>query len=298
MVRELLLGDNPFLGVSHLAQERALEEKRGLSIGRMAEVLEAAYEAGATGYTFSAHDTNLELLGYIAEKNPVLLRNLNYYILVPYAYAYVRRATSLGMVGLAREVLRNILGGGVLSALRALASMDADRLAALFISWELNPYLKLLPRDRVRAVLLHEVATELLVALDAPGLVEALYRRVKRELGLGFGLETRNIGRLADWVEDNGLRVDYVMTPMNKLGYQMTPGREEAEEAIRRLSARTRIIAINILASGAIGLEEAIEYLRRLRREVYAIAVGTSKPWRARENFAKLRRSLLDEDQA
>lgn len=291
MVVELLLGDNPFIGVSHLAQDKALEEAKEASLERRAEVLRAAREAGATGFTFSTHESNLELLRFLASHDRGLLESLNYYILVPYAYAYVRRATSLGMAGLVRDVLSRILGRGVFSGIRAILSLDYEELAARFIVSEVAPYLEVLPRSRVRAVLLHEVATELIIAFNASGLLRKLGENVRR-LGLGFGIETRNMGIAAAWLERNNISLDYVMTPVNAAGYQMAPSKEEAEEAIARLSRATRIIGINILASGALGIDTAIEYLEGLSDKLYAVAVGTSKPWRARENFQKLRRLL------
>jgi len=72
---------------------------------------------------------------------------------------------------------------------------------------------------------------------------------------------------------------------MNPLGYQIAPSKEEAEEAIRELGKQgTKIIAINILASGAVTLEEACKYLESFKDKMYAVAYGTSKPHRAREN--------------
>ena len=294
MVEELLLGDNPFIGVSHLAQERAREEVKELSLERKKEVISAAVEAGATGFTFSTHDANLELIDYLAKTDRFLLERLNYYILTPYAFGYVRRATPRGMVGLVRDVLKSLVGkGSTLYVLRTITTLDVRRLATLFIANEVKPYLYRIPRERVKAILLHEVVTELLIAYDAIELAEVLRDYIKEKMRIGFGLETRNVARLLEWLDKHGLRVDYVMTPMNKIGYQMAPSKEEAEKAIVELSRRARIIAVNILASGALGIDDAIDYLKGFRDNMYAVAVGTSKPWRARENFSKLRGQLL-----
>jgi len=72
---------------------------------------------------------------------------------------------------------------------------------------------------------------------------------------------------------------------MNPLGYQMTPSKEEVEEAIRKLGGRgIKIIAINMLASGAVTIEEACKYLEQFKNIIHAVAYGTTKPQRAREN--------------
>jgi hypothetical protein len=84
------------------------------------------------------------------------------------------------------------------------------------------------------------------------------------------------------------------MTPVNPLGYQMAPSKKEAEEAIRRLGREgTKIIAINILASGAVTVEEACKYLELFKDTIYAVAYGTTKPQRAKENAFILRQNCL-----
>ena len=97
MVKEILLGDNPFLGVSHLAQEKARAERSEASdLKAKAGVLIAGLEGGVTGYTFSTHQVNLEFLEYMSKHYPEALAKLNYYILIPYAQGYVRRANVYG----------------------------------------------------------------------------------------------------------------------------------------------------------------------------------------------------------
>jgi hypothetical protein len=158
---------------------------------------------------------------------------------------------------------------------------------------EANPYLKTLPKERVKAILLHEVLTELITAYDLTGLLRELKKYVEKKLRIGFGLETRNIGQLKKFLERNNIQVEYVMTPMNLLGYQMAPSKEEAEKAIQELGEQcTKIIAINILASGAVTIEEACKYLEPFKDKVYALAYGTTKPHRAKENAIMLRFSI------
>ena len=295
MVREILLGDNPFLGVSHLAHEKArIEQSEAAGLEAKASVLKAGLEGGVTGYTFSTHRVNLELLKYISRHYPDVVAGLNYYILIPYAQGYVRRANVYGTVGLAKTVIRDIVFKHPVDSLTSAFTLNFNRLASLYIGLEANPYLKILPRDRVKAILLHEVLTELIIAYNLTKLLSELKKFVEKKLGVGFGLETRNIGELNKYLEKNNIQVEYVMTPMNPLGYQMAPSKEEAEEATRRLGREgTKIIAINILASGAVTIEEACKYLELFKDTIYAVAYGTTKPQRAKENAFILRQNCL-----
>ena len=295
MVKEILLGDNPFLGVSHLAQEKARIERNEVSrVEAKAEIVKAALEGGVTGFTFSTHSSNLELLKYMGRQHPEVLGKLNYYILIPYAHSYIRKANVIGTIGLAKAIIRDIVLKHPADSITSAATLNFSKVASLFIGMEANLYLKVLPRERVKALLLHEVLTELIVAYSLVELLEELKGYVERKLKVGFGLETRNIGQLRRFLEENGIRVDYIMTPMNPLGYQMAPSKEEAEEAIQELGDQgVKIITVNILASGAVSLEETCRYLEGYRDGVYAVAYGTTKPYRAKENAIILKKNLL-----
>jgi hypothetical protein len=295
MVKEILLGDNPFLGVSHLAQEKARIERNEVSrVEAKAEIVKAALEGGVTGFTFSTHSSNLELLKYMGRRHPEVLGKLNYYILIPYAHSYIRKANVIGTIGLAKAIIRDIVLKHPVDSITSAVTLNFSKVASLFIGMEANLYLKVLPRERVKAILLHEVLTELIVAYSLVELLEELKGYVERKLEVGFGLETRNIGQLRRFLEENGIQVDYIMTPMNPLGYQMAPSKEEAEEAIRELGDQgVKIIAVNILASGAVSLEETCRYLEGYRDRVYAVAYGTTKPYRAKENAIILKKNLL-----
>ncbi|MFZ8788950.1 MAG: hypothetical protein ACO2OZ_04700 [Acidilobaceae archaeon] len=295
MVKEILLGDNPFLGVSHLAQEKARIERNEVSrVEAKAEIVKAALEGGVTGFTFSTHSSNLELLKYMGRRHPEVLGKLNYYILIPYAHSYIRKANVIGTIGLAKAIIRDIVLKHPVDSITSAVTLNFSKVASLFIGMEANLYLKVLPRERVKAILLHEVLTELIVAYSLVELLEELKGYVERKLEVGFGLETRNIGQLRRFLEENGIRVDYIMTPMNPLGYQMAPSKEEAEEAIQELGDQgVKIITVNILASGAVSLEETCRYLEGYRDRVYAVAYGTTKPYRAKENAIILKKNLL-----
>jgi hypothetical protein len=295
MVKEILLGDNPFLGVSHLAQEKARIERNEVSrVEAKAEIVKAALEGGVTGFTFSTHSSNLELLEYMGRRHPEVLGKLNYYILIPYAHSYIRKANVIGTIGLAKAIIRDIVLKHPVDSITSAVTLNFSKVASLFIGMEANLYLKVLPRERVKAILLHEVLTELIVAYNLVELLEELKGYVERKLKVGFGLETRNIGQLRRFLEESGIQVDYIMTPMNPLGYQMAPSKEEAEEAIQELGDRgVKIITVNILASGAVSLEETCRYLEGYRDRVYAVAYGTVKPYRAKENAIILKKNLL-----
>jgi hypothetical protein len=293
MVVELLLGDNPFIGVSHYSQEKARDERGSASTTRKVEVIKAALEGGATGFTFSTHESNLELLKYVRNNHTGLLDSLNYYILTPYAQGYVRRANVLGMEGLAKTLLGRVIGNDPPYFIKAVLTLNVGKVANLFVAGEVSPYLEVLPERRVKAILLHEVLTELIIAFDMTRLLREIKEYVESRLGVGFGIETRNASIARDFLMRRDVAVDYLMTPLNPLGYQMAVSREEAEQAIVDLaSAGVKIIAINVLASGATTLDDSIEYLRRFRNSLYAVTSASINPERILRNFKELKSRL------
>lgn len=290
MVEELLLGDNPFIGVSHLAQEKARVEFFEASMENRVKVFEAAVEGGASGFTFSSHERNLEFLTHLATSNPRLLNEVNYYILVPHAESYVRRANVGGTPSLMKTTVRRMFRGPpeAFRMLSSIISMRPERLAGILIEEELAPYLHLLPEGRVKGVFLHEVVTDLVVAFNLSRVLPILDAYVEERLGLSFGLESRNFGRLCGYLSGVGYCPGYLMTPLNPLGYQMAPDKGAVEEAVEKFGGESKIVAINIMASGAVGLHESIEYLDERRGKIFGVTTASSKPHRIRENFQRL----------
>jgi len=276
---KILVGDNPFLGISHFAREKGRETLKSLTIERKMEVLKAAAEEGASGFTFSTHSSNLELLTYMRDYEKDLLQKLEYYILVPYATEYIRLTDVAGT----DRLIKNIVMGNLKKNPMRLIGVPPYFVINLFVHENLKQYLEILPRYNVKAVLLHEVLSEVVIAFQLTKVVREL-RKHFTKLGIGFGLETRNAAHLSKLLKKSGETLDYVMTPMNPLGYQMGI-KEESEKAIAALSGKgVKVIAMNILASGACTIEESVTYLKQFKNHIYAVAFGTSKPERARGN--------------
>jgi len=98
----LLVGDNPFHGISHLSQERA--RVRGDVTSQpeyAADLVMISLENGANGFMFSVSEMTLSILQIIREtgrdKRPRL------YAIMPYAFEYVRLSTQIGTIGLAKK---------------------------------------------------------------------------------------------------------------------------------------------------------------------------------------------------
>jgi hypothetical protein len=290
MPRELLLGDNAFTGVSHLSQGKARMESREATLENIVKVIEASVDSGATGFTFSTHPKNLELLTYLHDSRRDLLEKLNYYPLTPYVHPFLKRMGDEGPSALLRTAFLGAFKerSSLMQLVSAVLSMDTAKLVGVVLESDVSPFLQMIPRNQLRAVFLHELVTEMVIAFRMESLVKGLDVHMKKRTGASFGLETRNLGQLHDFVRENHYVPEFVMTPINGLGYQMAPDKETAEIAVVGLGQSSKIIAMNILASGALAFQEALAYISRFRNSLYGIVTATTKPERARDNFKML----------
>lgn len=291
-IGRVLLGDNPFIGVNHLAQERIRERDVQLDSSRIAGVIDSAFKSGAEGLVCSAHPIMTEALNYMREEGYPGVFDV--YLILPDVQTYVRLASERGMIGLLNETLGSLSLMGKAKAmargsLSALAS-DPTRMMKTYLDAEVSLFSKSLPKHvTVRSVFLHELLTELIVSFEMNDLAEEYIDFVKNSLNIMPGFVTRNFARFVDFSRRARFPLSdvVVMTPFNKVGFQMNPSRESCEMALDD-ALGLNVIAMSVLASGYLRLREAVEYIRGLRG-LTSCVVGVSNEAHAIETFSYLR---------
>jgi len=288
----LLVGDNPFHGVSHLSQERSRARTDTITCADYAAgLVVTALENGADGFMFSVSDTTLSILRIIREKKGEV--NPNLYAIVPYAYDYVRLATQAGGVsGLARKVAKEIVVSFNVKAmaigLKAAVTMDMEALLKTYLTYEISRIRSSAgKRANLESVLLHEIITDMALALNLDWLFKS-YIDFMLKKGMKPGFETRNFAYLVNKFKEWGIDFKNVVvaTPFNAVGFQMNPSREECEKALVDVGASS-VIAMSVLAAGYLKPSAAIEYVKRLPN-LKGVVVGVSKEHHARETFRLL----------
>lgn len=294
MLRKLLIGDNAFIGVSHLSQARARSKAEQLNTDAIVEVIHKAVQNGATGFTFTTHSTNLAILTALSrEAGP----NLQLYPVLPYAQGYVRAANEKGTVKLIAELLSTLspaskIAGLVKGGLSAV-TIDPLRMLKAYVDIELETYVKSKPEYAdFGAVLLHDTLTDLGVAFEATELLEEFLAHIRDRYSTRPGFVTRNFVRLVSLFERNdlSLRDVVIMTPFNKAGFQMTPDKQSCEECLSR-SDLSEVFAMSILAGGYLSLTAAVDYIKTLPN-LSGVVAGVSTNQHAEETFTALK-SLL-----
>jgi len=295
--RVLLVGDNPFHGISHLSQERSrVRGDAPTNPEYAARLIELSVRNGANGFMFSVSEKTLSILGLLRKNCGI--DDLGLYAIVPYAYEYVRLACGVGGVpGLAKKMIGNVIFSGnlqaVASGLNGVLRADVDSLAKTYLMYEISRVKRSAGKDaRLESVLLHQLITDLCLGLGLDW-VFRFYVGFMLKAGITPGFNTGNFALLVKRFREWGINMEDVViaAPFNRVGYQMVPSKKECEEALTDLPV-PNVLAISILAAGYLKPPEAIEYIAYLPN-IKGVAVGVSKERHALETFRMLRQNLV-----
>lgn len=284
----LLVGDNPFHGISHLSQERARDRASGDSAAERANIIKTALENGADGFSFSVSETTLTILEKMREQNS--LSQVKLYAIVPYAFEYVRIATQVGTPGLAKKLSKQMLFSGNLGAvfggLESVLTMNPEGLMKTYLAYEISRIQSATAKKaKLASVLLHEVVTDMALALNFDWLFKS-YISYLSSKDIVPGFNTRNfpyfVKKFGEWKID--LKGVLVETQFNKAGFQMNPSREECEKTLQNLNSPI-VLAISVMAAGYYKPPEALEYISGLQKLRGAV-MGVSTEKQASELFS------------
>ncbi|MGB9959770.1 MAG: hypothetical protein ACPLKQ_04545 [Candidatus Bathyarchaeales archaeon] len=292
----LLVGDNPFHGISHLSQERSRERSKSVTdAAYAASLVLTALENGADGFMFSVSETALSILSSIRERNEEA--NLDLYAIVPYAYSYVRLATQAGGVsGLAKKIAKEIVSSfnvkAMATGLKAALTFDLKAFLETYLTYEISRIRAVATeRAKIKSVMLHEIITDMALALNLGWLFKTHIKFMLKK-GIKPGFETRNFACLVGKFKEWGINFSEVTiaTPFNAAGFQMNPSKEECEKALFEVGSRS-VIAMSMLAAGYLTPQAAIDYIQKLPN-LKGVVVGVSKERHASETFKMLSKSL------
>jgi len=284
----LLVGDNPFQGVSHLSQER--ERNRSELLNRTeyaANLVELSIDNGAEGFMFSLNESTISIIKTISQNRKEIIMSL--YPTVPSAYEYVRLASQSGTIGLmthvGKQVVKHLDFKAMGFGLYGVAMANPESLLKAYLNYEFSR-IKPVTNGNIflHSLLLHEIVTDMALALNWDWLFQTYFSYV-RKLGIKPGFETRNfcylVKKLRDWNLDPETAV--IAAPFNKIGFQMTPTKDECERILATIPG-AEVFGFSVLASGYLKLPEAAEYIGNVK-ELKGIAVGVSSEDQARNTF-------------
>jgi hypothetical protein len=280
----VLFGDNQFFGVNHMSEEKArAQAMRFQDSSAIIEVLDAAYAEGIRTFMCTTHERMGEICDHF-RANRARYPDFRFYPCMPYAHKYANAAAEHGVLGAMRSFLpqqnplASLLRGGV-----SLARKDIEGLAELLIDAEMKMFAEL----STPVIFLQNVATDFLLGLGFDEAFQIFAAHVRERFGAEPGFITMNAPRLLNKLEQLGIKDPIICANINKIGFRMCGGMAAYEELM--LSARCRLIAMSVFASGALAPREALEYVCQ-RPGVRSIVFGAS----SRKNIAQTRQ-LVEE---
>lgn len=275
----VILGDNQFLGINHASPSKAAElALRFARPGSVIEVLGWAYEAGIRDFMFTTHERHKPVLEEIVRSR--LFPDMRYSPCLPYAHKYADTLTEGGIKAVFTEHLGGCSKRQLLAGLRRLATGDVSSVVQLLVDVELM-MMRGLP---VRGVFLQNVLFDFIVGLRGQRLLERFHSYVSDRLKATPGYITMN-HPLAQQVlcDEVGLDRPWICANFNVAGFRMHPSPHEVE--LSCANGRSRNIAMSVLASGLLGAEQSMSYVRA-SPGVDSILFGSSSKANIESNIA------------
>lgn len=270
---ELILGHNQFIGVSHTSEDRSIElQRKFYDAENIYKIVEIASDVGFNNMIIETHPKMLDFINIYKENQTF---DMDFYLQVPNIQGYVSEMNEKGLSGLILEMVRRSgvksLSSIALKNMLGVAKKDYSTLAKSALQLEVSPFLDV----NIKALLLHNVSTDLLLSLRIPRAFSEYIEYVRDDLDLDHGFVTLNFNLFRTCFEEWGFGQSLVMTPLNFKGFDMNPSKEVVEKDV--ISYKGSIIAMNVLGGGAFSINESYRYLMSLNTINFCVVGASSR---------------------
>jgi hypothetical protein len=268
-MEKVLFGDNQFFAVSHLSDEKSRAQSiRFKENGAIIQVLDQVIELGMHTFMCTTHDRIAEICDHIRD-NPGQYKDFKIFPCMPYAHKYANAVTELGYLG----ALRQYLPGNIFTTLAkggmAFVGKDFMKMMELLIDAEMKMFKKI----DTPVIFIQNVMVDLILGLGMKDVFAEYDQYIRKKYNAEPGYITMNLPLLLDTLESVGITNPVICSSINKIGFRMSGGIEIYEKTLRE--RKFRPIAMQVLAAGALGPEEAIEYIGRFP-QIESVLFGAS----------------------
>ena len=254
-MERIIFGDNQFFGIQHASDEKA----RALNIrfagdDAIIRVLEKSVDNGIHTFMCTTHE-RMKGINALIRRNDLLSEKLVVYPCLPYAHKYANAVTESGISGALKSFFPEQLFTGILKSGKALLQRNYISMMQMLIDAEMAPFKEM----RTPVIFLQNVITDLLLGLGMDQILLAFHNYVKEKYHAEAGYITMNFPKLLETLEKLGIEQPIICTSINKAGYRMAGGKTTYENILAQ--NRARVIAMQVLAAGALHPTEALEYI-------------------------------------
>lgn len=269
---KVILGTNPFDGVSYLSRAQAHEYLEKFSKEQnIKEIIESALNLGINIISCSYNERVVRVLESFPSE-----RKMQVIPVVPNAYEYVRESSHRGILGAVSEKLEHLDAFQKLkfalkevTQLKGVLSGELKTLLRAMLELELAPFSDF----KIPAVILHGHIADLAITGNNQMVFEIYADFIRNSFKAEPFVATHNFGFTLPKYEKWDVGITGILAPFNKKGFMMKPNVQTCETLLK--ITKKQIIAKKILAGGRISPEEAVNYLKDKNFSAVMVGVGS-----------------------
>lgn len=278
----IIFGDNQFFAVNHMSDEKARAQAMRFKDNRtIIDTLDYVYDIGIRTFMCTTHDRIAEICDHI-RANPGGFDGFKMYPCMPYAHKYNNAVAELGVLGALKKMMPGSLVSSMARGGVAVVRKDYIEIMKLLVDAEM----KMFRGIETGVVFLQNVVTDLILGLGMTDFFVAFTEYVREKYKVEPGFITMNLPLLLQVLENVGISNPIICTSINKIGFRMPGGLPSYEQIIA--SGRAQVIAMQVLAAGAIPPEAAMEYVCR-QPGINSVLYGAST-----KNHIKQTKTLIE----
>jgi hypothetical protein len=279
---KLILGHNQFFGIDHKSEKRGRKNFDYFKKFGAERLIKYGLSLGYDGYMLSTHDDCKKIYKkFLSEKylnNKKIKKNLH--IILPYANKINTELNKIGLLGLG---FKNIKKLKIIDTIKSLF-LKKKSLKYIIVSMFLDNDLDKIPKKFINTLYLHEILTDLLVALNMHEILE-IFKEYCKSNNFCFGLATRNFVLLKKFLEKNKIYTDTVLTHINTVGFSMNPNKKEVLHNLNSKNIK-KIFAMGVFASGIKDFnEKKIKKFISNYPTIEGVVIGSTKKRNIKKNL-------------
>lgn len=291
-IDKVVLGDNQFFGINHMSQDKAQQlAEKFYDLKNIIKVYEFAFESGINSIMLNSNERAKEICEYF-KNNAKKYEHISWYPSLPYPHKYANLVAEKGIVPAISEVIfSDNTAKGLFSLFTkggsALLGQDAVKVMQILVDIEMKAFAGL----NIKTIFLQNIITDLLLGLKAKVFFIEYANYIKKKYNVLPGFLTMNLPVLVKQLQEWGIEEVVICSSINKIGYLMSPDIKTYEDTIKNLdNSKYQIMAMSVLASGAIPANEAIEYIGN--QKIDSIVFGASSQKNINETKALIDKYL------
>jgi hypothetical protein len=287
-VDKIIFGDNQFFGINHMSQEKAQQlSEKFFNINNIFSVYQMAFDAGIQAIMLNSNDRAKDICNHFKE-NKAKYSEIAWYPSVPYPHKYANLIAEKGIIPTINEVL--FKGNTTMDALNLIAkggiavlAKDAMKMMQMLIDVEMKMFKGL----NIKVVFLQNIITDLMLGFDVKEVFYEYCEYIRKKYHALPGLITLNMPYLKSKLEEWDIKGVVICTSFNKIGYLMSPDIDSYIQAANRNNPIDyQLMAMSTLASGAIPVEQAYEFINL--QNIQSVVFGASSKENIEETVSRI----------